>query len=152
MKNVFLTFVVTLIGMSTLGVTSTNAQAKSNKLMSIDIKTDNIETLDIDNLPKIKFDPGEDMKNLVGYMPTPPYPFGDKFLIGSDLAQAGLNKIMVYNRKGEYVNTITQTGNAQYELSGGTHRNVWVKDGYIYVLDSRLRILKFTPEGKFVAE
>ena len=38
MKNVFLTFVVTLIGMSTLGVTSTNAQAKSNKLMSIDIK------------------------------------------------------------------------------------------------------------------
>lgn len=152
MKRLFLLTTTIFAGMMICAISDVYAQAKSDKLKTIDIKTDNIEILNIDNLPKVKFNPGEDMKNLVGYMPTPPYPFGDKFLIGSSLAQAGLNKIMVYNRKGEYVNTITQTGNAQYELSGGTHRNVWVKDGYIYVLDSRLRILKFTPEGKFVAE
>lgn len=152
MKRLFLLTTTIFAGMMICAISDVYAQAKSDKLKTIDIKTDNIEILNIDNLPKIKFDPGENIENMISMMFIQPFIFGDKILIDSWATLANVHKVMVYNRKGEYLNTITQSGRAQYEIPQGNLRSIWVKDDHAFIMDSKRRILEFTIDGKFVTE
>lgn len=152
MKRLFLLTTTIFAGMMICAISDVYAQAKSDKLKTIDIKTDNIGTLNIDRLPKVAYKPGENIENMVSMMFIPPYIFGDKILIDSWATLANIHKVMVYDRKGEFLNNITQTGRAQYEIPQGNLRSVWVKDGSAFIMDSRRRILEFTIEGKFIKE
>ena len=152
MRRTLLSAATLLFGVLMCGVIGANAQAKSDKLKKIDIATNNIGTLNIDDLPKIAFKPGDNIENMVSMMFIPPYFWGDKILIDSWATHANIHKVMVYNRKGEFLNNITQSGRAQYEIPQGNLRSVWVKDGSAFVMDSRRRILEFTIEGKFIKE
>ena len=53
MKRLFLLTTTIFAGMMICAISDVYAQAKSDKLKTIDIKTDDIEILNIDYLPKI---------------------------------------------------------------------------------------------------